>query len=159
MHQLALTIILTSQGIPFLHAGTEFLRSKNGVENSYKSGDDINAIKWSLKKGNNDVTNYVKELIKMRKEHPAFRMTDAKQVSENILFENNTHPGTVAYIINGAAVNDTWKKIFVAFNGSGEEKEISLPTGSWLKAIGRGVDITSSKIYLRKYSAVLLYQE
>ena len=159
MHQLALTIILTSQGIPFLHAGTEFLRSKNGVENSYKSGDDINAIKWSLKKDNNDVTNYVKELIKMRKEHPAFRMTDTKQVSENILFENNTHPGTVAYIINGAAVNDTWKKIFVAFNGSGEEKEINLPTGNWLKAIGRGVDITSTKIYLRKYCAVLLYQE
>ena len=159
MHQLALTIILTSQGIPFLHAGTEFLRSKNGVENSYKSGDDINAIKWNLKKQNIDVTNYVKQLIKIRKEHPAFRMTEAKQIAENIVFDNNTHPGTIAYIINGAAVHDTWKKIFVAFNGSGEEKEISLPTGSWLKAIGRGVDITSTKIYLRKYSAVLLYKD
>jgi pullulanase len=33
MHKLALSIVLTSQGISFLHAGTEFLRSKKGVEN------------------------------------------------------------------------------------------------------------------------------
>ena len=97
MHQLALTIILTSQGIPFLHAGSEFLRSKNGVENSYNSGDSINALKWSLKKENLEITNYVKRLIKIRKEHPAFRMTDAKQVAQNILFDQHVHERTIAY--------------------------------------------------------------
>ena len=49
MQELALAIVLTSQGIPFLHAGTEFLRSKMGVENSYASADSINAIDWNLK--------------------------------------------------------------------------------------------------------------
>ena len=52
MQKLALTIVLTSQGIPFLHAGTEFLRDKNEVENSYNSGDSINAINWEMKKQN-----------------------------------------------------------------------------------------------------------
>ena len=60
MQKLALSIVLTSQGIPFLHAGTEFLRSKKGVENSFESPDSINEIDWSLKAKNKDVFDYVK---------------------------------------------------------------------------------------------------
>ena len=138
--------------------GGEFLRSKKSVENSYNAGDSINAILWSLKKENFYINNYIKELIKMRKEHPAFRMTDAKQVAQNILFDTNAPHGTVVYTINGKALHDTWKKIFVAFNGSDEEKEISLPGGNWKKAIDRGVEINSEKIYVKKYSPVILYQ-
>ncbi|MEI9909114.1 MAG: type I pullulanase [Bacteroidota bacterium] len=86
MHKLALSIVLTSQGISFLHAGTEFLRSKKGNENSYNAGDSINAIDWSLKSKNKDVVDLVKGLIKMRKEHPAFRMTTAEEIAKNIQF-------------------------------------------------------------------------
>ena len=157
MHQLALTIVLTSQGIPFLHAGTEFLRSKNGVENSYNAGDSINALRWSLKKENLDVVNYVKQLIKMRKNHPAFRMTDAKQVAQNILFDNNAPHGTVAYTLDGAALHDSWKKIFIAFNGSDAEKKIDLTHADWHTAINTGVTIKPGKVHLEKYSAVVLY--
>lgn len=159
MQQLALTIVLTSQGIPFLHAGTEFLRSKNGVENSYKSGDDINGLKWSLKKENIDVTNYVKQLIKIRKEHPAFRMTTAKQVAENILFDQHVHERTIAYTINGDALEDKWKSIFIAFNGSDVTKDFSLPSGHWKMAIDTGAEIEQEKILLKKYSAVILYKD
>ena len=81
MQQLSLTIVLTSQGIPFLHAGTEFLRNKNGVENSYNSGDSINEIDWSLKSKNIATFNLVQQLIKMRKAHPAFRMTTNELMS------------------------------------------------------------------------------
>ena len=158
MHQLALTIVLTSQGIPFLHAGSEFLRSKNGVENSYNIGDSINALNWSLKKENLDVVNYVKQLIKIRKEHPAFRMTDAKQVAKNILFDDHVSPGTIAYTINGEQVQDKWKKIFIAFNGTGADKELNLPAGDWLTAIDTGANITPGKVHLKKYSAVILYK-
>ncbi|MEJ9165261.1 type I pullulanase, partial [Paenibacillus graminis] len=42
MHRLASAMILTSQGIPFLHAGQEFLRTKEGVENSFRSPVEIN---------------------------------------------------------------------------------------------------------------------
>ena len=159
MQQLALTIVLTSQGIPFLHAGTEFLRSKNGVENSYKSGDDINEIKWSLKKENIDVTNYVKQLIKIRKEHPAFRMTTAKQVAENIVFDQHVHERTIAYTINGAALEDKWKTIFIAFNGSDDTKEFSLTDGHWKMAINTGAVTEPGKVQLKKYSAAILYKD
>ena len=79
MDKLAMSIVLTSQGISFLHAGTEFLRTKKGVENSFESPDSINAIDWSLKTKNKEVFEYVKGLIKMRKEHPAFRMIVQKK--------------------------------------------------------------------------------
>lgn len=87
MHQLALTIVLTSQGISFLHAGTEFLRSKKGVENSFNAGDSINAINWFDKADNSDVYQYVRALVQMRKEHPAFRLATQEEISRLIRFD------------------------------------------------------------------------
>jgi pullulanase len=131
MHKLALAIVLTSQGISFLHAGTEFLRSKQGIENSFESPDSINAMDWSLKTKNKDVVDYVEAFIKLRKSHPAFRMKTAKEVATNIRFAENTPEQVVAYTINGAAVQDSWKKIFVIYNGSALGQVISLPAGKW----------------------------
>ncbi len=160
MQRLALTIVLTSQGIPFLHAGSEFLRSKKGVENSYNCGDSINAIDWSLRNVNHDLVEHVQQLIRMRKAHPAFRMTSAQQIAEHIRFEPTAPAGTIAYTIDGAAVKDSWKKIRVAFNGSGTTKTIPLPPGSWKKAgVGESSQIFQDKIALVKYSALILYQD
>ncbi len=111
MHQLALTIVLTSQGTPFLHAGTEFLRSKQGIENSYNAGDRINQIDWDLKTVNNAVFKYVASLIKIRKAHPAFRLTSNDLIKKCIVFDEQAPQGTIAYSLNGAAVNDSWATI------------------------------------------------
>lgn len=129
MHKLALSIVLTSQGIPFLHAGTEFLRSKKGVENSYESPDSINAIEWDQKTMHKDVVDYVKGLITLRKAHPAFRMTSAAAIAANLHFLK-TEPGLIAYTLNGSAVKDQWKKILVCFNGNAEQKTWPLQ-GVW----------------------------
>jgi pullulanase len=131
MHKLALTMVLTAQGISFLHAGTEFLRTKNGVENSFNSGDSINAINWNLKSENKVVFDYVQSLIKMRRAHPAFRMTSAELISRNIIFQEKVPSQLVAYTINGASVKDRWKKIFVVFNGSTHSSSTKLPAGTW----------------------------
>ncbi|MEP7165280.1 MAG: type I pullulanase [Ferruginibacter sp.] len=161
MHQLALTIVLTSQGIPFLHAGTEFLRSKQGVENSYKSNDSINAIDWNLKKENIWLNNYVGEVIRMRKQHPAFRMLTAGQVKKNIHFDQSAPPGTVVYTINGSAVKDAWKKIWIAFNGSDTDKDVNLPVGQWKNGLNTNASAVMyiGRMILKKYSAVILYQD
>lgn len=127
MHKLALAIVLTSQGISFLHAGTEFLRSKKGYDNSFNAGDSINAIDWSLKTKNHDVFDYVKRLIKLRKDHPAFRMKTADEISANIYFIDKLPEGVVAYIINGTAVRDSWHRVLVIFNGSHKDNTFLLP--------------------------------
>lgn len=143
MHKLALGITLTSQGISFLHAGTEFLRTKFGVENSFESGDSINQIDWDLKTRNKDVFDYVQGLIAMRKAHPAFRMTGASLVASNIEFLT-ADSNLISYVIKGEAVGDSWKKILVVYNGSGVARKVDLPAGKW-KTFILGNKIVSGK--------------
>ncbi len=161
MHKLALSIVLTSQGMSFLHAGTEFLRSKRGVENSYDSPDSINAIDWELKTTNKDVLDYVKGLIKMRKEHPAFRMMKTKDIAANLLFYDMP-AGVVAYTINGSRLGDSWKKILVLFNGTAAEKQLPIPVGKWKRYMianaATAAEITNGNTTVAAYSCTILYQ-
>lgn len=160
MQKLALTIVLTSQGIPFLHAGTEFFRSKKGVENSYNRPDSINEIDWSQKKRESVFVKYIEQLIKIRKAHPAFRMTTTKQLADNIHFEENVPEGMIVYTINGAAINDSWHKIYIAFNGSDQQQSLMLPSGNWKDAMDdKGINLHKPAVTLGKYSAVILYQK
>ena len=131
MHKLSLTIVLASQGISFLHAGTEFLRSKKEVENSFKSPDSINAIDWSLKSTNKDVFDYAKGLVQMRKSHPAFRLTDQQAVASVLSFRRDDEAGIITFSLDGKKVGDDWKNIFVSFNGNSTSKKVSLPSGKW----------------------------
>jgi pullulanase len=160
MHRLALTLVLTSQGIPFLHAGTEFMRSKNGVENSYQSGDSINAIDWREKVKHIELVNYVRQLIKIRKEHPAFHLNSAAAIRKAIRFDEAALPGTIVYTINGASIGDSWKKIWLAFNGTADAKVVKLPVGKWVNALNNEVlpAVEKSEIKLRAYGAVILFQ-
>ncbi|MEP7111301.1 MAG: type I pullulanase [Ferruginibacter sp.] len=161
MHQLALTIVLTSQGIPFLQAGTEFMRSKKGVENSYNSDDSINAIDWSLKSEHIDLVRYTERLIRMRKDHPSFRMTTAWQISHYLHFDEHVPSGTIAYTINGSAMNDRWKTIWIAFNGTGIRITLKLPSGNWKNAMEEPSKNSAHEglITLEKYSAAILYRD
>ena len=93
-------ILFFSQGIPFIHAGNEFLRTKNGFHNSYNSPIAINRIDWSLKGKNKDVFNYIKDLIQFRKDHKEFRMDTADEIRENLKFiEDTTYCNTITYTI------------------------------------------------------------
>ena len=86
MQRLAWTIVLTSQGIPFLFEGTEFLHSKSGIDNSYNASDSINEIRWGVEKERMRDVEYLRSLIRLRREHPAFRMTSAAQIAADIHF-------------------------------------------------------------------------
>ncbi len=146
MHKLALSIVLTSQGISFLHAGTEFLRSKKGVENSFESPDSINAIDWNLKTKNKYVFDYVKALISMRKQHPAFRMMKAEDMAANIVFRDNVPDGVISYTINGEALGDSWKTIQVFYNGSAKKQDIVISKGWQTAVLNNEFAITTEEI-------------
>ena len=160
MHELAYAIVLTAQGASFLHAGTEFLRTKNGVENSFDKGDIVNGINWDLKTKNIGTYQFIKNVIKIRRTHPAFRMQSAQQIANHLRFENNQPAGIIAYTINGAAVGDTWKNIWVAYNGSQTSQTLTLPKGSWKIGLsGKGSSIMGNNFTLSGSSAVILYGE
>jgi pullulanase len=166
MDKLSNAIVLTSQGVPFIHAGEEIIRTKNGVENSYKSPDEINEINWLNKDKNIEVFNYYKSFIALRKNHPAFRMPTNAMIQEHLQFSKSNEPGIISYQLINHANGDKWKNIFVVFNGYKENKSIELPAGKWtLVANETGVNekgvktITDNKISVAGISAYILFQE
>ena len=125
-------IVLTSQGIPFIHAGQEFLRSKDGNPNSYNASEEINTLNWQTRADNDDMVEYHKGLIKLRKAHPAFKMPTAKMIKENLKFFEDTPDTLIAYQINNNANGDKWNDIVVAFNADTKPQTITLPKeGKW----------------------------
>lgn len=147
MDKLAQGIILTSQGIPFIQGGEEFLRTKYGDNNSYKSGDHVNQLKWSRKSIYLDVFNYYRGLITLRKEHPAFRLKDADSVRKYLMFLDSPY-NTVAFTLGDFAGGDPWKRIVVFYNPLRETAYFRLPyRGKWNVVVdGRkaGVDVLYS---------------
>ncbi|WP_151735520.1 type I pullulanase [Paenibacillus tengchongensis] len=123
---LANGVILTSQGIPFLHAGDELLRSKFGDHNSYRSGDAVNAIRWGNKAGFAPVFAYYKGLIELRRKHPAFRLRGRQEIERSLEFLR-CDGGVVAYRLKDHAGGDAWSNIVVIFNANREPVSQPLP--------------------------------
>ena len=143
--RLAQTIVFTSQGVPFMFTGEEIFRDKKGVHNSFCSPDEINAIDWSLKHSNREQFDYYRNLIQLRKSHPAFRLATAEEVCKHLQFIENTPKQVVAYTLNDNAGGDEWNQIVVAFNGSDQSAEIEIPEGNWMIIANDGsIDLTGS---------------
>lgn len=133
MHKLANAIVMTSQGTAFLHAGAEMLRSKNGSHNSYNLPDSVNQIDWNRKASNANVVTYYKNLIALRKAHPAFRMPSAKDVQANLEF-NKAENSLISYQISNNANGDSWKNIYVIYNAQTKTVNYEI-RGEWQLAV------------------------
>ena len=163
MQKLALGIVLTSQGIAFLDEGSDFCRTKNGNNNSYNAGDEVNALDWNRKTQYQDVFEYVRGLIAIRKAHCAFRMSDDALIRKSITFLDNV--GVVSFTINGAAAGDTWKTIFVAYNGEPKSQSVNLPAGTWAIVVdskNAGVETirtASGRLEMPPYSMIVAHTQ
>ena len=113
--RLSAAIHILAQGTPFLQAGQEFLRSKNGDSNSYKSSDAVNSLKWDSLKTNSTTVSYYRGLLALRNAHPAFRMATSSAVDANLRFMYEPK-SVIAYLLNGSAVKDPWGEIVVIHN-------------------------------------------
>lgn len=130
--RLAQTIIMTSQGTPFIFAGEEIFRDKQGVHNSYKSPDSINAINWELKHINAEQFDYYRKLIALRKAHPAFRMTTADDIARHIVFDKVNRDNLISYSIKDNANGDSWREIKLVFNGADTPAEVKVAKADWI---------------------------
>lgn len=162
MHKLANTIVLTSQGIPFLHGGVELLRSKDGVHNSFESPDAVNSIKWQQKDEYDEVFQYYQSLIALRKAHPAFRMTDPEEIREKLVFIDPTDPHLLGYWLKENANDDSWNKIGIFFNGGPESLRVALPAGDWIVAVDKGhaylkETVIEGQVEVAPYSATIIH--
>ncbi len=138
MNNLAAAIYMTSEGIPFMQAGEEMLRTKVKSDgsfdsNSYSSGDKINQLRWEDLANDEykQVFEYYKGLIAFRKAHGALRLTDAASVRSNVIPAKGMSSNVVAFRINGGVNGETAEALYVIFNANNEAVEVELPEGKW----------------------------
>lgn len=136
MDKLAAAIIFTSQGIPFIQCGQEFLRSKGGDHNSYDKPDAVNMIRWREKAEHHDVVEYYRGLIELRRAHPVFRLETADEVRRAVKFldddlELATPTGCIGFLIEDVTGRDEWSRALVLLNPQAKAMEFAIPAGEW----------------------------
>lgn len=163
--KLAETVTLTSQGVPFIWCGDEIMRDRKGVHNCYASPDSVNAIDWNNKTAYLDIFNYIKDMIALRKAHPAFRMGCAEKVRNNLAFIPVKQKNVVAFTIKGSAVGDSWSDIVVVFNSNDRAVVIPVEQGKYTIAVENGKiseqglrNATLKTIKVAPQSATIMYK-
>ena len=165
--ELAQTAVFTSQGVPFVLSGEEMLRDKKGVHNSYNSPDEINHLDWTNMQKYPQLFTYYKNLIQLRKNHPAFRLATGDKVRQHLEFlETGEKSAMVAFQLKDLEGIDSWKKIIVVLNFNKEAKDMAIPEGDYTVACCNGVineeglgHVSGNQVLVDGQSALILYRK
>ncbi|PAV30796.1 type I pullulanase [Virgibacillus profundi] len=140
MHQLATGITLLSQGVPFIHAGQEWFRSKQGDENSYLSGDQINQLDWQKRELENDPIEFIKELIALRKKYDVFRLSSKQEIRKRLHILDTIDP-VFGFVLLGDKVD-----FAIYTNPTHKQVSLQLPsTGKW-QVIARNTVVSGNTV-------------
>ena len=170
---LAQTAVFTSQGVPFMLSGEELLRDKKGVHNSFESPDSINHLDWNNLQRYPQVFQYYKNLIQLRKHHPAFRLGNADLIRKHLEFLPVKRPTArridqpehvMAFRLKNYAGRDDWRDIIVILNASREAQDLAIPKGNYTVVCRDGLideqglgTIVGSKLTVSPQSALILH--
>ena len=170
--QLAQTAVFTSQGVPFILSGEEMLRDKKGVHNSYNSPDSINHLDWNNLQRYPLLFAYYKNLIQLRKNHPAFRLATGDKVRQHLEFlpavnsKDVKQDCLVGFLLKDLQGIDAWKTIVVIYNFNKEAKEMAIPEGNYTIACCNGTideaglgEVSGKEVLVDGQSALILFQK
>lgn len=170
--QLAQTAVFTSQGVPFILSGEEMLRDKKGVHNSYNSPDSINHLDWNNLQRYPQLFTYYKNLIQLRKNHPAFRLATGDKVRQHLEFlpavdsKGVKQDCLVGFQLKDLQGIDAWKTIVVIYNFNKEAKEMTIPEGTYTIACCNGAideaglgEVSGKEVLIDGQSALILFQK
>ncbi len=161
---LAQTAVFTSQGVPFMLSGEELLRTKQGVHNSFESPDSINRLDWQNKERYPQVFDYYKNLIALRKAHPAFRLGTSELVRQHLEFLPIENDFVVAYRLKDHAGSDEWQDIIVILNADKSSVRVNIPEGRYTVVCCDGKvdeqslgEVTGNKVQVNPQSALIIH--
>lgn len=170
--QLAQTAVFTSQGVPFILSGEEMLRDKKGVHNSYNSPDSINHLDWNNLQRYPQLFAYYKNLIQLRKNHPAFRLATGDKVRQHLEFlpavnsKDVKQDCLVGFLLKDLQGINAWKTIVVIYNFNKEAKEMAIPEGTYTIACCNGTideaglgEVSGKEVLVDGQSALILFQK
>jgi len=136
LHRLAGAAVLLARGIPFLHAGQEFLRTKQGIDDSWDKGDEINRIEWTLKRRHADTVRWYRDLIRLRRAHPLLRRSPGPGQPRDLAWldddlELAVPPPVAALLLSRGPVTDSWCEAVLIVNPAADALAVPLPPGAW----------------------------
>ncbi|MTH55626.1 type I pullulanase [Bacillus mangrovi] len=161
--KLASSMVILSQGIPFLHAGQEFYRTKQGCENSYNQDDLINRLDWDLREQHEADIQEVRRLISIRKQHGAFRLSDKEKVERHLAFVQ-APASVIYYTLKDVGAYGRWTDIAVIHQAWEHPEELMLPDGgSWEIAYapgpgGKFFSVSDGRITVNKIGTYILFK-
>ena len=154
--KLMIACTFIAQGIPFLHAGMEFCGTKNDNSNSYNAGDDINRMDWQRAQYNEDVIEYTRNCIRIRKKYKALRLKTSKEIEQYVRM-SVSEGGVVFYDVTYDD-SETGTHVFRAIlNPSYDNKKYVFEPG-WqiiLDDEGNAHEEHVSEVYVPAISAIL----
>ncbi len=138
MNNLAAAFYMMAEGVPFLQAGEEMLRTKVNSDgsfnsNSYNASDEVNMLKWSDLENEEyrAVFAYYKGLIEFRKAHGALRLTTAQDVAGAVSVVSGLDANVMAFDIQGGVNGESAEELFIIFNANEASTTVALPEGKW----------------------------
>ena len=173
MNNLAAAVYMMAEGVPFLQAGEEMLRTKVNSDgtfnsNSYNSNDQVNCLKWGdlEDEAYQQVFAYYKGLVAFRKAHGALRLTTAQDVASAVSVVDGLEANVLAFDIQGGVNGETAEELFVIFNANEASTTVPLPEGNWNVYINgekAGIQalasITDGSAVVEPVSAMVLVKE
>jgi pullulanase len=174
MNNLAAAIYMFAQGIPFFQAGEELLRRKldeegNIVDNSYRSPDEVNQIRWEAldEPEHQSVYRYYRGLIAFRKAHSLLRLATIADVQKYVTQIKTEQKGVLAFYFQNetqSVQKENAREIFIIYNASRKQAEVALPAGGrwsvYVNAVSAGTgeigQVTGEKAVIEPISALVL---
>lgn len=149
-HKMMIAAVLLAQGIPFLHSGQEFARSKHGLPNTYEESDEINKLDYIRRNQYKDIVDCTKELIRIRKKHDCLRYQSSHEVQEHIHFDMIQNKVLIYKI------HDENEEMVIYFNPTGEYFTYDLGKAYRLEYYnGKAEDILIQKVNIDPYSVIV----
>lgn len=145
--KLILSINILALGIPFIHAGEEFLSSKEGFRNTYNLGDNINQLNYDRKDKYHSLVNYLEDLIKLRKENEEFRWLDMNKIASYKF--NRTSEGVLKFSLDS---------VIMCINVSSQDFNLSFDKAVQVLFNDKKVNALQKNIFLKK-KTILIYRE
>jgi pullulanase len=124
MALLSNSIVFTSQGITFMLAGEEFLRTKGGDHNSYQSSYKVNELDYSLKIKHSDMVEIYKKLLSFKQDVDGMHLD--LEGCQNLVVNFSSSGNLYSYEIKDTTNNKTYSIYHRNGANSGEEVVVDL---------------------------------
>ncbi|MFQ3578417.1 MAG: glycogen debranching protein GlgX [Verrucomicrobiia bacterium] len=141
-----ISCLLLAQGVPMVHEGDEYLRTKNGNNNTYCQDNELNWISWDRGPEAEQFRLFTQKMIAFRKAHPALRRSSffrgrlrdsegPKRVSDLVWF---TEAGREMEVADWHAADR--RSLAMQINGSIRSTDVEEPDDTILIVIHSGAE-------------------